>query len=195
MSGRPSDTVVQENPGKSGITPKLPDRPVARLQTGSLASVRSLPVMCVSEQIEPRQLTRVRPLPRRQERFRWPQEMLAKPEPHSIRAGSLPRVHAASAIRNPRSGSPAVRLRHRAGGAFMPVFAMDLRSVRTRDEQGAQCPASGPDGPEFRMPQVRSARVPSFRQCAFRPACAGADPECRSTGILPSSPRCSCQDA
>ena len=59
MSGRPSDTVVQENPGKSGITPKLPDRPVAQLQTGSPASVRSWPIMRVSEQIEPRQLTRV----------------------------------------------------------------------------------------------------------------------------------------
>ena len=195
MSGRPSDTVVQENPGKSGITPKLPDRPVARLQTGSPASVRSWPIMRVSEQIELRQLTRVARSLADRNVFDGRRRCSRKPEPHSIRAGSLPRVHAASAIRNPRSGSPAVRLRHRAGGAFMPVFAMDLRSVRTRDEQGAQCPASGPDGPEFRMPRVRGARVPSFRQCAFRPACAGADPEHRSTGTLPSSPRCSGQDA
>ena len=76
-----------------------------------------------------------------------------------------------------------------------PGLAMERRSVRTRDEQGTRRSASRPAGLEFRMPRVRSARVPSFRQCAFRPACVEADPEYRSTGILPSSPRCSCQDA
>lgn len=112
------------------------------------------------------------------------------------RDGMRPTPHVRDlAIRRLGQGSSAVRLQHHAGNAMRSRFrdGSPQNPCARRAMRSAFGLPTGKAG--IPMPRVMNERVPSFRQCALRPACAEADPARRSTGILPNSPRCSGQDA